>query len=252
MIEKYKKPRPRIPQDLQRKVKIESGHKCAVNRCNSTTCEIHHIDGNRENNVLENLIFLCRNHHKQAHEGIIDRKSLIEYKRNSDFFDKEGLALAFYKEHISELDKCLKLNDWVDISDDLSSYRIHHVFFNSFIAGIRLIDNTKYPDIYPDLCDSIERIRDILSNLINHFINENVVLIEGKLNCWMYKRWKAKAWYPQDVYNEMYKEMEIWQETINYIHRDLLLALNSFAENVWKDISPNYRCRQKFHFPYPY
>ncbi|WGE75422.1 HNH endonuclease signature motif containing protein [Actinobacillus equuli] len=180
----YIQPRPRIPSDLQRKVKIEAGHKCAVNRCNSTTCEIHHIDGNRENNVIENLIFLCRNHHKQAHEGFITKKELMEYKLTASFLDREDLALEFYQKHVLELDKVLKLKLWIDISDNLLAWRLHNKVMLAFIDGIYIIKNTRYPEEYPDLRNAIENISNVLSNLVSHFTDhENIVFIEGKLNC---------------------------------------------------------------------
>lgn len=45
-----------------------------------TYVELHHIDENRENNDPANLIALCDMHHKMAHDGKIDRKSLRLYK----------------------------------------------------------------------------------------------------------------------------------------------------------------------------
>tara|TARA_A100001391_G_scaffold93846_1_gene62236 strand:+ start:151 stop:1047 length:897 start_codon:yes stop_codon:yes gene_type:complete len=46
-----------------------------------TYLEMHHIDGNRENNRVANLILLCDRHHKMSHAGMIDRRSLWEYKK---------------------------------------------------------------------------------------------------------------------------------------------------------------------------
>ena len=77
----YSDSRPSIPTDLRRTVEVESGHSCAIKNCGEHTyLEIHHIDENRNNNTLENLILLCDKHHKMAHHGIIDRKSLKQYK----------------------------------------------------------------------------------------------------------------------------------------------------------------------------
>jgi len=55
------------------------GLKCEI--CGYDECvrvlQVHHIDGNRENNAIENLIVLCPNHHAMITYGIC---SLIERK----------------------------------------------------------------------------------------------------------------------------------------------------------------------------
>lgn len=77
----YQKDRPRLSAELRRSVLVEAGHCCAVRNCGDHTyLEIHHIDQNRENNVLDNLILLCRKHHAMAHADAIDRPSLRLYK----------------------------------------------------------------------------------------------------------------------------------------------------------------------------
>jgi hypothetical protein len=78
----YDTNRPSIPADIQRFVKVEAGHTCSVKNCfEHTYLETHHINENREDNRVENLILLCDKHHKMAHSGVIDRKALIEYKK---------------------------------------------------------------------------------------------------------------------------------------------------------------------------
>lgn len=81
-MRKYQDPRPPINSELYRAVEVESGHACAVSRCGEHTyLEIHHINENREDNRIANLVLLCDKHHKMAHAGVIDRKALQEYKR---------------------------------------------------------------------------------------------------------------------------------------------------------------------------
>lgn len=78
----YENSRPRILAELERAVKIEAGHECAIKGCSEHTyLEIHHINENREDNRIDNLILLCDKHHKMSHAGVIDRKSLKEYKK---------------------------------------------------------------------------------------------------------------------------------------------------------------------------
>lgn len=78
----YDEPRPSIPAEVRRAVEVEAGHACSVVRCpEHTYLEIHHINENRADNRVENLILLCDKHHKMAHAGVIDRKALAEYKR---------------------------------------------------------------------------------------------------------------------------------------------------------------------------
>ncbi len=109
MTSKYTKNRPAISSETKREVAIESGHSCAIKGCTEHTYNIyHHIDFNRENNNPDNLIYLCDKHHKMAHKGIIDKKSLREYKRqNSNFTGvsiKDEIANEFEgKIHIEDI-----------------------------------------------------------------------------------------------------------------------------------------------------
>ena len=78
---KYTQPRPDIPAELRRAAEVEAGHTCLVTRCGEHTyLEVHHINGNREDNRLENIALLCDKHHKMAHANVIDRKALDSYK----------------------------------------------------------------------------------------------------------------------------------------------------------------------------
>lgn len=50
-------------------------HKCALCAYNNIRIlEVHHIDGNRSNNKVNNLIILCPTHHKEVGYGITSIK----------------------------------------------------------------------------------------------------------------------------------------------------------------------------------
>lgn len=78
----YIERRPHVPAVLRRQALVEAGHKCSIPTCSvNDALELHHINNNRNDNYIENVIMLCRNHHHNAGKGVFDRKSLQEYKR---------------------------------------------------------------------------------------------------------------------------------------------------------------------------
>ena len=75
--------RSAIPTEVRREVLVEAGHRCAIPTCrNSANVDVHHIipwEECKEHNP-DNLIVLCPNCHRLAHDGNIDRKALRKYK----------------------------------------------------------------------------------------------------------------------------------------------------------------------------
>jgi len=65
-------------------VLVEAGHRCAIPRCNQTELDVHHIVpwADCQKHEYSNLIALCPICHRRAHQGDIDRKSLLIYKEN--------------------------------------------------------------------------------------------------------------------------------------------------------------------------
>ena len=51
------------------KVNLFKCHFCDYS--NSQVLQVHHIDKNRQNNELDNLLVVCPNHHRELHYGII-------------------------------------------------------------------------------------------------------------------------------------------------------------------------------------
>jgi len=75
--------RKSIPAEIERQIKVEAGHRCVIQTCqNSANVDIHHIipwEKCKEHDP-KNLILLCPNCHRLAHDGKIDNKSLYKYK----------------------------------------------------------------------------------------------------------------------------------------------------------------------------
>lgn len=77
--------RPAIPRPLERAVRVEAGHRCAIPTCRATSgLQIHHIDdwSKVKEHSFENLVLLCAICHSRATSGEIDRRSVIAYKAN--------------------------------------------------------------------------------------------------------------------------------------------------------------------------
>jgi hypothetical protein len=77
--------RPAISRALDRAVRVEAGHRCAIPTCRATSgLQIHHIEewARVREHSFENLILLCANCHARVTAGEIDRRSVTVYKSN--------------------------------------------------------------------------------------------------------------------------------------------------------------------------
>lgn len=73
--------RKNVPRDIERQIYIQAGYRCSVPNCgHEIGLDIHHIDGNPNNNSPENLLLLCAVHHRLATSGKMDRKACRKIK----------------------------------------------------------------------------------------------------------------------------------------------------------------------------
>jgi hypothetical protein len=80
--------RKRIPKAVEHAVREECGQACANPECrewNTATHEIHHIDGDSGNSVLENLILLCGSCHNRAEAASISESEIRQWKRMASY-----------------------------------------------------------------------------------------------------------------------------------------------------------------------
>lgn len=136
---KYEDSRPVIPAEVARAVKVEAGHNCAIRHCpEHTYLEIHHINKDREDNRLENLILLCDKHHKMTHVGIIDNKSLHEYKNLLKSNDTETLLQRFEK-----LESMVAASRMIPPVEETSNKTINLVLEEAVLLGNKLWNTPK-------------------------------------------------------------------------------------------------------------
>lgn len=111
--------RPAVPRKLDRRLRVEAGHRCAIPTCRVPILEIAHIQRWEEvrQHEFENMIALCPNCHTLFDRGHIDRLSMLQYKANLSPFSP--YALAAHPEHI----------------DFLATYQKFRAFIQMWLAG---------------------------------------------------------------------------------------------------------------------
>lgn len=81
--------RPKIPKEIERRILLESGYRCAVPTCRFPVTENAHIVSWAEakEHRYENLIALCPNCHTLYDTGRMSKQALIAYKKKLIFLN---------------------------------------------------------------------------------------------------------------------------------------------------------------------
>jgi len=76
------KKRTSIPRPIKRLLLVEAGFKCSIRYCTvDSALEFHHIDSNPSNNLSDNILVVCSNHHALCSQGKIDKKACRVIKK---------------------------------------------------------------------------------------------------------------------------------------------------------------------------
>ena len=71
-----------LPPGTRKEVPRRARNRCENEQCNQKVRpHIHHVDGNKSNNHLPNLIALCPNCHQKAHDGVFTESQLHNWVR---------------------------------------------------------------------------------------------------------------------------------------------------------------------------
>jgi hypothetical protein len=153
--------RPAIPAELRRRVLLEAGHRCAIPTCKFPDIDVHHIvpwSKCREHR-FENLIALCPNCHRRAHNGEIDRKSLLLYKNR--------LVALFGPEILKQPVIISTPNIWVHSSS--GNYTAEIIFEKNSEDNYFL--EVEFPQFTPE---NFQNINDLIKSRITH-LSSNLV-----------------------------------------------------------------------------
>jgi hypothetical protein len=107
--------RPAIPRELDRRVRVEAGHRCAILTCRAFPIEIAHITPWRDTQKHEfaNLIALCPNCHTLYDNGQIDRQAMLQHKLNLS--PLSPFMMTLHPDHIRIL---ADYKEWRDRAED--------------------------------------------------------------------------------------------------------------------------------------
>ncbi|MFD9687282.1 HNH endonuclease signature motif containing protein [Kitasatospora sp. NPDC059088] len=110
--------RPAIPRELDRQVRVEAGHCCAIQRCKWPIIEIAHIVpwSKVKRHDFDNLIALCPNCHTRYDRGEIDQTAVRQYKENLSL--ASPLALAIHPDHFDSLSDYQRFRIFVECWTD--------------------------------------------------------------------------------------------------------------------------------------
>ena len=99
--------RPHIPSGIRKEIVTEANGECAICNSNSETCEAAHLDpvSKSRNNHPENLLWLCRNHHKKYDGGLFGPDD-----QNAAFVHSFKVVLHRYKVSLWSMQQELSSN----------------------------------------------------------------------------------------------------------------------------------------------
>jgi hypothetical protein len=89
-------------EEAERAAQLGQPRRAACVVCGEPGAEVHHIDRDRANNRPENLISLCRTHHRRAHNGRLIWDALIEVQFATSVEDVRAIAAAALRGTIPE------------------------------------------------------------------------------------------------------------------------------------------------------
>jgi hypothetical protein len=92
------KSRPPIPEKVQSELLYINDMTCCICHRRSKPVVIHHIDGNRSNNSIDNLAVLCNDHHDLVHSKRSLTKNLTphvlkKYKEHWELYNKNRVKI---------------------------------------------------------------------------------------------------------------------------------------------------------------
>ncbi len=197
-----------------------------------------------ERNRYPNLILLCRNHHKiiddDEHEWPVERlhqiKSDHEIWVETALTEEKDIDEEWYTLVINEITEKFELLSWEWLSDNA----LRGIVPASFIESVSDIDLYLFkaisPQKYPDLENAINNLMKRARQYTDHFTSNSYI---DSHNCHRGRKFYKEV-YPNPDYHSDLKKYRRWEVKCTRLLFNLTAVLNEYAEQVRKDINPNY------------
>jgi hypothetical protein len=213
LTKKMKKKRIPVPKKTEAQLMYDTDRKCCICQDGTFGDQIHHIDGDPSNNKINNLVFICFNHHNEASITSSLRKKLsgetiklykakwceevdLKRKKRRDKFEKKEIIKLSEDEIIRA---SVKANVIIEIVKIMNEF--HNL--NNFEEKELLLEKLRRLNIYPDYRISYE-ILAFLNFILNRPYHDDMESVMNQVF------WLTSIYFPQDdVDNEKFLINEI-------------------------------------------
>ncbi len=254
------------------------------NRCNYPNCRIElvmdatetddesiigeecHIVGRTENgprgishlskekrDKYNNLILLCRNHHKMVDDqtNIYTVERLNKIKKDHERWVSESLSYdlkkqredEIYAHYVEEWSRLTNLNNWTNWSSwVLGSWEPEiSIETNEQLAQLRIwLFNRIWHGRYPNLEDSFRNFLHVLKDFYDVFHVHSEKMQDKYCTIKFYKL----DWHEQERYNKLAKEYDFHVALVMDLMIELTRAANYVCDMVRADLMPSFRLEE--------
>ncbi len=199
----------------------------------------------QERNSYNNLILLCRDHHKMIDDDTITWtvEKLHEIKSNHELWVELNLNQSnkgfneFYIKIANEVIHNLYIHSWNIVSDNIVRTIMPEQLYDNIRNLVIRLETISWPPSNASVNEAFKEVSYRLNIFINNYTS-NSYLRDN--NCYIEdKRWK-RTWHSQELYEQYIENSKIWFNNHYKYFRNLVVVLNRLFFILRESIDPLY------------